>query len=83
MYRELRDLGHMGGLQDVLTFGLDINLTLSYRKSPSAWGFFCVSKEITGKNCSFVFALRKKSAAATAVAAEDLIDGEFMIKVHI
>ena len=59
MYQKLRDLGHMGGLQDVLTFGLDINLTLSYRKSPSAWGFFCVSKEITGKNCSFVFALRK------------------------
>ena len=59
MYRELRDLGHIEGLQAVLTFGLDVNLTLSYRKSPSAWAFFCVSKEITGKKCSFVFALRK------------------------
>ena len=40
--QEFQDLGHIGGSQAVLTFGLDVNLTLLYRKTPSAFAFFCI-----------------------------------------
>ena len=41
--REFQDLGHIGGSQAVLTFGLDVNLTLLYRKTPSVFAFFCLN----------------------------------------